>query len=245
MLSTDLDFQPSDDELFTVANLALWAGDAARARRNLTEILRRNQATRGSVSVFAYPLLSSAQRALRQLDRRISEYRKLGKFSEQSYVRTQSREALQSSGAHLAGMIWVESERSFEFRCYLLDLSWEEHFYKMCATEIDKHVALNNIADLGIDKHVALDNIADLGYGSNGSRDEREGTDEADRVDTLELSWATTKGEMFLEVEVSDLCTLTAQSVWIGKEPPKSSDQLIAVFQEVLNVLDPGKTSNR
>ncbi len=231
MLSTDLDSQPSDDELFTVANLALWAGDAARARRNLTEILRRSQATGRSVSVFEDPLLSSAQRALRQLNRRISEYRKLSKLAEGSNARTQSREALQSSGGHLAGMIWVESERSFDFRCYLLDLSWEKHFYKMCATVSDKHVALNNIADLG--------------YGSNGSRDEREGADEADRDDTLELSWATTKGEMFLEVEVSDLCTLTAQSVWIGKEPPESSDQLIAVFQEVLNVLDPGKTSNR
>ena len=226
MISTNTSAQTSDDDLFTVANLALWAGDAANARRNLSEILRRNQATQGSVSVFVNPLVSSAQRVLRQLDRRIAEYRRLGQSLELSTDQTQSREALQSSGGHLAAMIWAETERTFELRSYLIELSWEADFYKRCATLSGKDVALKGIVSLG--------------YGRDISGEQVQGTDEAQRVDALELAWAITRGEMFLEIEVSDLCTLTAHSVWIGKEPPETSDQLVAVFQKVLDEIDPG-----
>jgi len=86
---------------------------------------------------------------------------------------------------------------------------------------------------------VAFKAIAGLGYGRDICGGQIERTNNLDRVDTLELGWTTTMGEMFQKIEVSDMCTLTSRSVWTGREPPESSDQLIAVFQKALGELDP------
>ena len=231
MTSTNDPDDPSsgqeDHDQFTVANLALWAGDAEAAKDRLSTIVQQHHATQGAVSPFEMPLVSSSQRALRQLRRRLSEFRRLGQIADLAPENLVPQKPLQSRGKHVSAIIWVESEREFELRSYLNDLSWEAGFYKAAAT-------------LAGDTTMSA-NVANLHYGSDEERSPSPTQEDPTSASgTLGVEWALTIRDMFLQVSVSDFCTFTARGIWVSKVPPESVGQITSIFQELLDNFDPG-----
>lgn len=216
----------ADDDLFTVANLALWAGDAQGADDRFSVILRRHQVSRQTTSVFDTSLVSSSQRALRQLRRRLGEYRRLGHAARLASNNLAPQKALRSRGEHLSANVWVESERELELRCYLNDLAWEADFYKMAATQARDNVTMSNVAALH--------------YGSDRVPSPSLTEDDATTISSLGVGWTLTIRDMFLDVTVSDFCTFTARSVWIGTAPAESVNQITSIYQDLLDKFDPG-----
>lgn len=208
---------------FNVVNLALWAGDLETAR----EILESNATVGGEpISPFEHPVLASLQQLHRQIVRRLNEYTALAESADlPDDLRTASA-PLQSGGGHLRAIIWAESERDYELRCYLRDLSWEQEFYERAAG-----LAANaGVAD-------APARAARRGYGTEEARalaDEARNDDAAN-----DIAWATTVGSMFLQPEVSDFCTCSVRGVWTAAELPAQADDVIRIYQGFLNGFDP------
>ena len=208
---------------FNVVNLALWAGDLETAR----EILDAHATVQGTqISPFEHPVLASFQRLHRQLVRRLNEYTALAESASLPEELRNANPSLQSSGRHLRAIIWTESDRDYELRCYLRDLSWEQEFYERAA---------ELAADAGVADAPAR--AARRGYGVG---DAHVVADEAGDDDAAnDIVWAATVGSMFLQPEVSDFCTCSVRGVWTAVELPAQADDVVRIFQGFLNGFDP------
>jgi hypothetical protein len=214
-------------DLFAVANLALWAGDYPGAEERLTGVVRQTRrATRG-VTHFQHPVGASAATALRQLRRRRTEFGELASAGGLTPTQIAPTPALRSSGGHLSAVLWAESDWEYELRAYVNDLDWEREFYK-------------SGAERSLDPE-ARSNVARLEYGN---------TDAADRssqivrttgtTSALSIRWVVSTPTLSLQVEFSDFSTCTVRGVWTSPLPPQTTDEVVAVFQGLLDELDPG-----
>lgn len=217
----DLDEAAGGD--FNVVNLALWAGDLETAR----EILDAHVTAQGTqISPFEHPVLSSFQRLRRQLVRRLNEYSALAESAGLPEELRDANPPLQSSGGHLRAIIWAESERDYELRCYLRDLGWEREFYERAAGLAEEAGVAG-----------AADRAARRGY---GVEEAHTLVDEAGDDDAANgIAWATTSGNMFLQPEVSDFCTCSVRGVWTAAELPAQAADVVRIFQAFLNEFDP------
>lgn len=212
---------------FNVVNLALWAGDLVTAR----EILKKSGTVRGTpISPFEHPVLASLQRLHRQLVRRLNEYTDLAESADLPDALRTASVPLQSSGGHLCAIIWAESERDYELRCYLRDLSWEKEFYERVAGLAEAA----SVAD-------APARTKRRGYGLEDvhAQADEAGGDEA----ANDIAWATTVTNMFLQPEVSDFCTCSVRGVWTAPELPTDTKVVIKIFQDFLESFDPAVVS--
>src|ERR1035438_1243733 len=70
--------------------------------------------------------------------------RRLRRFAEGA-----PQPSMRAAGSHLAGVIWPESEREYELRCYVRDLTWEPDFYRMAARLSGQENAVGRVHNLG------------------------------------------------------------------------------------------------
>jgi hypothetical protein len=228
MPSTNPESEEADRQArFTVAKLALWAGDYLTAEENLRAVAgpaRRRGTPRPSS--FEDPTAASAIRSLNQLRRRREEYRTLALSAELPQALIHPRPSLRSVGTHLAGVIWPESEREYELRCYVQDLTWEKEFYRMAARLSGDEAAAGRVHDLG--------------YGSSDPRDlgPPAAADE-EAVAALDIAWGFTVGPLELHAEVSDFCTCTVRGMWVEPGLPASVDDVVSIYQKFLDTFDP------
>jgi hypothetical protein len=163
-------------------------------------------------------LNKSAVRTLRQLKRRQSEYKAIYTAAGLS-VETTTEHILRSKGDHLGAVIWVESERDYELRVYLLDLSWEADFYR---------IARGNAQQVG---GMAVEPGPEYGYGQKtGDHQLMEAS--------LGLEWAV-QDTMLLQVAVGDFGIATVRGTWTTLQLPRQLSDIISPFQILLDELDP------
>ncbi|WP_037246982.1 hypothetical protein [Rhodopirellula baltica] len=189
-------------EDYLVARLAMWAGDIEEAELRLTNYPR-------GIDFYDNFAASSADRTLRQLRRRNGEYRTASNALDLSTEPTVSP-ALRSAGGHLGGVLWAETDREFELRGYLMDLSWNDMFYEKA--------------------RVFSDGTA---LGDSPTEKKVEKTREPSG-----LSW-NTSGNFFIQVHIGAFQTLSAQGVWIADREPKNAKEVLAPFHSILNQIDP------
>ena len=189
-------------EDYLVARLAMWAGDIEEAELRLINYPRR-------IDFYQNFAAASADRTLRQLRRRNGEYQTALNASNISPEPNVSP-ALRSAGGHLGGVLWAESDREFELRGYLMDLSWNEQFYERAR-------ALSDGTSLG------------------DSRSEKKVEKTRERSG---LNWNTSEN-IFIQVHIGAFQTLSAHGVWVAEREPKNAKELLAPFQSVLNQIDP------
>jgi hypothetical protein len=217
---TEPDEGAADD--FIVAKLALWAGDFQTAEALLTNIAPAH--TRGTPRpIFEHPVLASAQRLLAQLRRRMGEYRLLAASAALPNEMIEAVPAMQSRGTHLRAVIWVESDRQYELRCYVCNLAWEREFYTRGAR-------LSQVPG-------AAERVSNLGYGVANVHPAAEAAEAAEGA--LEIGWGYNAGEMFLQPELSDFCTCTVRALWIANQLPETTDPMQRIYQEFLDTFDP------
>ena len=213
-------FLITDDEKksdYVIARLALWAGDVDTAIAHLKKCskpLRRRE----KWNPYTHPISASAARTLNQLRLRLREYatirHAIGIGSNQT-----KENVLRSVSGHLGGVIWIESAREFELCAFLLELSWEAEFYRNVAMQSEHSGSSKSIKDLGYGHDRAL--IDPM------SKDESTG-----------LGWVQT-GDMFVQVEVSDFCTISARGTWTATSLPSALKIITAPFQTLLDKIDP------
>jgi hypothetical protein len=210
---------------FTVAKLALWAGDYLTAEANLRRAAApHRRMPPGSPQVEDLTAVS-ARRSLRQLQRRRNEFEALAQSAGIPQQISALHPAMQSAGNHLAGVIWPESEREYELRCYVRDLSWEAEFYKMAARLSGEEDAFRRA------RH--------LGYGVGALQEPVTSILAPDESAALDIAWGMTLGQLALRVEISDFCTCTARGSWLVQALPENIDDIISPYQEFLSKLDP------
>jgi hypothetical protein len=213
---------PSDEyDDYLVARLALWAGDSKEAEERLERYQKPRRGASNS-NGFSSLAATSANRTLQQLRRRMSEYKSITKavgLTDDDGIST----ILRSAGGHLGGVIWAETDREFELRAYLLHLPWEADFYR----RIEK-LSVTSTAE----QH--MNNIP--AYGDKKPEQSPQ-LDEA----SLGLEWVQ-NADFFMQIAVSDFCTLSARSVWTRQQLP---DELVAItqpYQRILDEIDPPKS---
>lgn len=216
MASKKLPVDPSAEaapEDYLVARLALWAGDADEAEKRLS-VYRGGSVTKG----WSHLLNKSALRTKRQLKRRQSEYKAIYAAAAMTASAT-TEHILRSKGGHLGAVVWVENERDYELRIYVLDLAWEEDFYR-----IAKSTAKNRG---GMATKVGSAPL----YGQKVAAGHSQSS-------ALGVEWAL-RGTMLLQVAVSDFDTATVRGTWIEAQLPGQLDEIISPFQELINEWDP------
>lgn len=203
---------------YIVARLALWAGDTAEARRRL-RIYRRGRRGTDDNSNFRVEAHECADRTLRQLNRRVSEYNTIYKTAGLNSSHSPTN-ILRSAAHHLGGVVWIETDREYELRAYLLDLSWEPTFYER---------AVRFVKDVETSR-VLLNYRHETNQTAFPSGEDRELA--------LGLEWVA-HGEIFVQAYVSDLGTLSARGVWTVPDPPPNEGAIFSAFQQLLNKFDP------
>lgn len=219
----DPDEAAGDD--LNVVNLALWAGDFQTAN-NILGAIALPALRDDPISPFEHPVLASLQRLQAQLERRRNEYTVLATSANLPVALRAVNAPLQSGGGHLRAIIWAESDRDYELRCYLRDLSWEQEFYEHAA----ELAAAAGVAD-------APARAALRGYGVEEAHAVADEVGEDDAAN--DIAWAATVGSMFLQPEVSDFCACSVRGVWTAAELPAQADEVVQIFQGFLNGFDP------
>ena len=202
-----------DYDHYIVARLALWAGDLSQARERLQMYRHTADADEGRAA-FPFDAAHCADRTLRQLNRRVSEYRTI--YTTLGFsTPARPRNILRSANGHLGAAIWVETHREYELRAYLLDLAWEQTFYDRSRR------------------------LSESGERQSGAT--IYGTDQASQSKNdqfaLSIEWAG-GGPLFIQVAVSDFGTFSARGVWTLTTPPKSEEDIIRPYQRLLDAID-------
>lgn len=200
-------------EDYLVARLALWAGDTEEA----TWRLENYRSTR-TKSVLTDLAAASAQKTLRQLKRRLSEYESIYAACD-FRPGTTGEHVLNSEAGIMRGVIWVEGDREFELRAYLRDTTLEEQFY-WNAARLHRSTIRQTTTETYL--RYGLEPIA--------LRDLRQDP-------KLNLEWVV-EGDCFLQVAVSDFCTFCAHSTWTLQDLPMELAQITKPFQLLLNEFD-------
>lgn len=221
---------PRDDEaerqaLFTVAKLALWAGDYLTAEENLLGAAAAPRRTTPGSPQVEDVTAASARRTLRQLRRRRNEFTSLAQSAGLPQQLSDPHHAMRSVGNHLAGIIWPESEREYELRCYVRDLSWEAGFYKMAAQLSEQEDAARRVQHLG------------YGFGVDRQRD--TAVDARGEATALDIAWGITLDQLAMRIEISDFCTCTARGIWLVQALPETIDDVVRAYQAFLDRFDP------
>ncbi len=219
----DPDEAAGDD--LNVVNLALWAGDFQTAS-DIMSAIALSAFRGGRISPFEHPVLASLQRLQAQLERRLNEYTALADSANLPVGLHNANAPLQSGGGHLRAIIWAESGRDYELRCYLRDLRWEQEFYARAA-------GLGEAAGVAGARRRATRR----GYGVAGLHAVRDDAGKDDAAN--DIAWATAAGNMFLQPEVSDFCTCSVRGVWTARELPTDAEVVIRIYQDFLESFDP------
>jgi hypothetical protein len=202
----------ADPTNYVVARLALWAGDADEAAMRLS-VYKGGAITRG----WSHLINKSAVRT-RRLKRRQSEYKAIYSAAGMPYSQT-TEHILRSTGSHLGAVIWVENERDYELRIYLLDLAWEGEFYRIA------EVSAQTLGVMATKPGLVPSYGQKLGDGQGNQA-------------SLGLEWAI-QGTMLLQVAVGDFGTATVRGTWTGAPLPSQLSEIIHPFQDLLDRLDP------
>lgn len=210
--SSSEDFGDSYED-YLVARLALWAGDTEEAIKRLEKYgVGRNENPLTDLAT------ASAATTLRQLHRRLGEYESIYAASN-IQTSTTSEYILKSRFGNLHGVIWVEGDREFELRAYLLYTKREEQFY-MNAKRLASSATTGSTIETTLQYGVAAV--------------ERQDPKQDPKLD---LEWVV-EGSCFLQVAVSDFCTFTVRSIWTLKDLPTDLVQIAKPFQLLLNEFD-------
>jgi hypothetical protein len=200
-------------EDYLVARLALWAGDTEEAIVRLEKY-----GTGRNKDPLTDLARASAATTLRQLHRRLGEYESIYAASN-IQISTTNEFVLKSPLGNVRGVIWVEGDREFELRAYLLHTNLEERFYLNAKR-------LASMANTGGRIETALR----YGVAAIERRDPKQDL-------RLDLEWVV-EGSCFLQVAVSDFCTFTARGIWTLKNLPTDLAQVTKPFQLLLNEFD-------
>ncbi len=130
-------------------------------------------------------------------------------------------ERLKSKNGHLAGIVHAIDERSFEFRCYLDELGWENNFYKRLIRLSQNTADWNQNALLMYGLEAEAEDIVDPKEIEAG----------------LGISFYRSSQVVLTNIQVSDFCTFRVHSIWFAHEP-ESADDIKSHFTNLLNEVD-------
>jgi hypothetical protein len=209
------------DELYILAQRAMWAGDVAQCQRWLEQLLDlRGMSQSGSnVSPFDDPIGHSAFRLRLQNVRRLAEFGRLraaagsnaDELSDDPQLLTSQRENIRAT-------IFRLNERRFQMLGYVCDLSHDQTFYE----RIEKLSHDPRRRSESSDFH---------------SSDAPVGDEDSSVALAYDRQW-TIHDELFSEVTAGEFGNVLVDAIWTADELPDAADQLLDRFQKLIDMLD-------
>jgi hypothetical protein len=207
----------AETDIFIIATYALWAGDFAYAEDLLQEYSPPHQTPAISRNGIESPeaiLRAIGALRLRQLRQKRGEFRRLAAEQVRNGVELTGEPTILET-KHLRSTLWRRDERTFVMRGYLKSLLWDRRLLE-CA-------------------HNAAETASHFESKQSPTRDEL--LESAESHYPIGASWVI-EGELFIQVEVTDLGQIEARGVWTRLRLPQDSEPVIGPFFNLLQSLD-------
>jgi hypothetical protein len=202
---------------FIIGTLALWAGDVRYAESRFKAAGHRNP--RDQAELISAPRALMRQVAnlrIRQIRQKRGEFRKLATaLVNADDAVTGEPQVLETK--HLRGCVWRTSEREFTMQAYLTDLSWQEPLFLLAR----KQPLAQRTLPL-------LERPSEATRGVVG---------EDEFVEPPGTSWIV-PGNLFMQVEVSDLALIEVVAIWTPTALPQKAAEVLEPLGTVLKSLD-------
>lgn len=220
-----METDPEKVDDLVVAKFAEWAGDTAFAIGALLEYERTVSKKRQEDPSEVFLDRAASERLINLVEARRESRSELIRYSEKGLTTVfpipgsnindddPPTEMPIVESTNLRGVVHIMSERQFELRAFLKNLSWEQELFKK-VEELSTEPTERKKDQLN-------DEVNERG---------RSG------------SWVI-EGDLFREIEVDDLGLITARGTWTKSRLPETPKPIFDAFKEVLRQLDSEHTN--